>query len=106
MVWVCGVEDRDVCNCVVVSGKEGVLVSMFVGGFGYSGWFYFFVLEGMFVLDLLDVKVIFMCNDFGYYLICCCNLMCQDVYEGVLDMLVCVVLVKVVEVGKLLFCYF
>jgi hypothetical protein len=87
VVWVRGVEDRDASGRPFVNASEGVSVSTTVGGFGYSGWFYFLVPTGTAIPASLDVTATPTRNDSGHYSIRCRTLMRKDAYEGALDTL-------------------
>jgi hypothetical protein len=98
-LWVHGVQDKE-SGRFIVSWKEGVSVSTTVGGFGYSGWFYFLLPQGTAVPDPLDVKHTPTRNDDGHYSIRCKNQMRVDAYKGALDTLARSAIAKAVELSK------
>jgi hypothetical protein len=99
-LWVYGVQDKDSKGGFVVSRKEGVSVSTAVGGFGYSGWFYFLLPKGTSVPASLDVEHTPSRNDNGHYSIRCKNQMRVDSYKGALDTLARSAIAKAVEQAK------
>ena len=96
-LWVHGVQDKDSRGGFAVSWKEGVSVSTKVGGFGYSGWFYFLLPKGTPVPDSLDVKHTPTRNDDGHHSIRCKNQMRVDAYKGALDTLARSAIARAVE---------